>query len=267
VDLAIVLVTHESRAVLAPCLDALGGLVDRVVAVDNASSDGTLELLRSRGVRTLALGENVGFAAAANRGARAASARSLCFLNPDCEADQDLFRAGVAAIAGREDVCAAPRLLERDGVIEGRQPGYGAPKLVFDMVFSNYGDGSICRWLRARASFHDATWCWPHGACFFIPRALFLRLGGFDERFFLYMEDVDLGRRLTAAGARVVPIEREVRHRGASGSRIARRRQLALLNRGRVRYARVHHGPLLALLLAAIALPSEALRAAIRRAA
>lgn len=266
VDLAIVVVTHQSRAALGPCLASLGELVDRVVAVDNASTDGTLDLLRRHRVRTLALDENVGFAAAANRGARAASARNLCFLNPDCEAEPELFRAGLAAIAGPGERCAVPSLVEPGGAVPGRQPGYGTAKLVFDMLFSNYGDGAVCRWLRGRSGFHDATWSWPHGACLFIPRSLFLAVGGFDERFFLYMEDVDLGRRLAARGVGVVALAREVRHRGG-GAAIAPRRQLALLNRGRIRYARIHHGRLLAGFLAAIALPGEAVRAAIGRAA
>jgi GT2 family glycosyltransferase len=262
-DVDVVLVTHQSAAALPSCLTALGPLAARVVAVDNASSDGTRAVLRAHGVRTLPLVRNLGFAAAANLGAQATEARILCFLNPDCVAPCAVFAAAHATLAGRDDACAVPRIVERGLALDGRQPGYGRVKLVHDMLRTNYGDGPLCRWLARHTRFHDASWSWPHGACLFIPRTLFRRLGGFDERFFLYMEDVDLGRRLAARGGQVLRLDAEVEHGGAAGSAIPHRRQLMLLNRGRVRYAALHHGRWLAGLLAAVALPSMAARAAL----
>lgn len=234
-----------------------------MLAVDNASDDDTRALLDRLGVPILPLASNVGYAAAANAGARATRAPLLCFLNPDCEASPEVFAAARAALAGRDDACAVPRMLEQGRVVDGCQPGYSAVKLLWDVLASNYGEGSFCRWLARRPGFDDTTWSWPHGACLFIPRVLFAQLGGFDDRFFLYMEDVDLGRRLAARGARIVHLAQVVRHGGHAGAKVAHQRQLGLLNRGRARYAELHHGRWLARLLSGLAMPSMALRAAL----
>jgi hypothetical protein len=261
-DFDVIVVTHRSAAALPACLTALGALRLRVLAVDNASDDGTRALLAREDIATLALAANTGFAAAANAGARATRAPLLCFLNPDCEAGADVFAAAHAALSRRDDACAVPRLREQGRVIAGRQPGYSAVKLLWDVLASNYGEGALCRWLARRPGFDDASWSWPHGACLFVPRVLFDALGGFDDRFFLYMEDVDLGRRLAARGACILHLDAEVRHGGHAGAGVAHRRQLGLLNRGRARYAELHHGRWLAHLLSGLALPSMALRAA-----
>lgn len=262
-DLDVVVVTHRSATVLPACLAALGPLRSRVLAVDNASDDGTRALLERLGVALLPLARNVGYAAAANAGARATQAPLLCFLNPDCEAGPEVFAAAWRALAGRDDACAVPRMLEAGRVVDGCQPGYSAVKLLWDVLASNYGEGPLCRWLARRPGFDDPAWCWPHGACLFVPRSLFTAVGRFDDRFFLYMEDVDLGRRLAARGARVVRLDQVVRHGGHAGASVAHQRQLGLLNRGRVRYAELHHGRLLARLLSGLARPSMALRAAL----
>ena len=261
-DFDVIVVTHRSARVLPACLAALGPLRARVLAVDNASDDGTRELLARHDVATLALDTNTGYAAAANRGARATHAPLLCFLNPDCEAAPEVFAAAHAALAGRDDACAVPHIAESGRVLDGSQPGYSTVKLLWDVLASNYGEGPLCRWLARRPGFDDPTWRWPHGACLFVPRGLFVALGGFDERFFLYMEDVDFGCRLAAHGARIVHLDAEVRHGGHAGASVSHRRQLGLLNRGRARYAELHHGRGLARLLSALAMPSMALRAA-----
>lgn len=262
-EVDVVVVTHRSAAALPACLATLGPLRERVLAVDNASDDGTRALLERLGITVLPLDRNVGYAAAANAGARATRAPLLCFLNPDCEADPAVFAAAQDAVAGGDDVCAVPRMLEEGRVVDGRQPGYSAVKLLWDVLASNYGEGPLCRWLARRPGFDDPTWCWPHGACLFVTRALFEDIGGFDDRFFLYMEDVDLGRRLAARGARIVHLDALVRHGGHAGASVAHQRQLGLLNRGRVRYAELHHGRALARLLSGLAMPSMALRAAL----
>lgn len=261
-DFDVIVVTHRSAPVLSACLAALGPLRARVLAVDNASDDGTRAQLAEHGIATLALDTNTGYAAAANRGARATHAPLLCFLNPDCEAAPEVFGAAHAALSGGDDACAVPRIAEPDRVLAGSQPGYSAVKLLWDVLASNYGEGPLCRWLARRPGFDDPTWHWPHGACLFVPRVLFESLGGFDERYFLYMEDVDLGRRLAARGARIVHLDAEVRHGGHAGASVPHQRQLDLLNRGRARYAELHHGRGLAHLLSALAKPSMALRAA-----
>ncbi len=265
-DLAIVVVTHDSSAMLGRCLAALGPLAEHVIVADNASGDGTVALARAAGVKVLAHDENLGFARAANAAAATAAARCLCFLNPDCEVTPALVEHAVAALEGHPDRCVVPTLLEADGRrVDGRQPGYTRLKLWVDVLESTYGVSAFSRWLRRQRRYHDAGWAWPHGACLFIGRDLFDAVGGFDPRFFLYMEDVELGRRITARGGEVVQLDGVVRHVGAGGAAVTALRRRMLLTRGRLRYARARHGLLFAGLLAAVALPGLALRRLLRR--
>jgi N-acetylglucosaminyl-diphospho-decaprenol L-rhamnosyltransferase len=265
-DLSIVVVTHRSGHALPGLLSSLGeDARRRLRVVDNGSTDETRGLLAEAGVATIALAENRGFAHAANMGARAAEERWLCFLNPDARPSPTLFEAGVRAVAAR-NACAAPRLREPDRTIDGRQPGYTRWKLVCDMIETRWSR-RLAAVLRRAPGHDDPRWHWPHGGCFFVGREAFLGLGGFDERFFLYMEDVDFGRRFEAAGGRVEAIDETVDHRAAGSSAVSEARHLALLDGGRIRYAEIHYGHRFARLLAAIASPPARLRARLGRAA
>jgi GT2 family glycosyltransferase len=266
-DLAIIIVTHNSAGALAQCLDTLDEeLKACVVVVDNASVDGTLAVARSKGVEILSNTTNAGFARAANLGARWVHQPFLCFLNPDCQPERELFVQGVEAMLGGERRCAVPMLNEGAGrVVSGRQPGYTPLKLAADMLLTNYGAGPVYRWLHTHSRYHDASWSWPHGACMFIQRDFFLMLGGFDEGFFLYMEDVDLGCRIAAAGGKLVQLSILLDHRAGSSCQVSTSRRLWLLNWARISYARKNYGLALPLTLGFMALPAWILRPLLER--
>jgi len=251
-SLAVVIVTRNSAESLPACLRGLGPDVRaRTLVVDNGSSDGSPDVARAFGVRVLRDRENPGFGRAATRGARATDARVLCFLNPDCEPEPGLFDAGVAALRGRPRDIACPEIVEDGRALPGRQPGYTRTKLLADLLETRRSRRArrAARWLR-RLPFHDdPRWAWPHGACFFIGRAFFEELGGFDASYFLYMEDVDLGRRAAAAGGHAVSLPCRVRHRAHSGARLAPEERARLLDAGRLHYARRTWGPSTAWLL------------------
>lgn len=264
--LSIVVVTHRSAHVLPGLLSSLDRVARRGVhVVDNGSTDETRAVLAEAGVATIALAENRGFAHAANLGARAAAGRWLCFLNPDTRPSPPLFEAGVRALA-RGGTCAVPRLREPGRTIEGRQPGYTRWKLVCDMIETGISR-RLATGLRRVPGHDDPRWHWAHGACLFVSRDAFLRLGGFDERFFLYMEDVDFGRRFEGAGGRVVAIDETVDHDVGGSSAVSEARHRALLDAGRIRYGEIHYGRGFARLLAAIARPPRLVRAGLGRAA
>jgi GT2 family glycosyltransferase len=85
-------------------------------------------------------------------------------------------------------------------------------------------------------------------------------MGGFDTRFYMYMEDVDLGRRLSEAGGKVVELDFRLKHLRGRSSRIPTSKQKYLLNMGRVRYARKYYGLSMALALSFLAFPGWSLR-------
>jgi GT2 family glycosyltransferase len=149
-DLAIIFVTHNSARALAQCLDALDEELKRcVVVVDNASVDETLTIARNSGVVIISNSRNTGFAHAVNQGAKSVTQPFLCFLNPDCHPERELFAQGLEAIGMGVRRCAVPMLNEGPGwVTPGRQPGYTPLKLTADMLHSNYGDSAVYRWLQ-----------------------------------------------------------------------------------------------------------------------
>jgi N-acetylglucosaminyl-diphospho-decaprenol L-rhamnosyltransferase len=240
---SVVVVSFESAEALPACLDALARVPSlEVLVVDNASTDGSGALAERRGARLLQSGTNLGFGPAANRGAEAARGEVLCFLNPDCLVGPDAIEAGARALGASPRGCAVPDLLEGTTVVPGRQAGYTRLKILADVLES----GRPTRWLGAllrRLPGHDdLSWAWPHGACLFVRRDRFLAAGGFDPRYFLYMEDVDFGRRLSADGDEVISLGLAVEHGGGGGSRVGSARRQQLLLAGRLLYARERYG-------------------------
>jgi len=256
-SLGIVIVTHDSAEMLPRCLDGIGPRrLASTLVVDNASGDTSAEIAEASGARVLRLSENLGFGRAATLAARSLATPHLCFLNPDCEPGPGLFEAGEAALRGGPRRCAAPGLVEPGGLLEGSQPGYTRTKLLADMIENHYGRNSA-RWLRRLSFHHDRSWSWPHGACFFIDRALFEEVEGFDAAYFLYMEDVDLGRRIAAAGGEVLALPERILHHGGRGTRIARRDRRILLDAGRLLYGRRVYGRGFEILLRGATLPAR----------
>ena len=254
--LSIIIVTYNSGAVIGGCLDGLGDWMKNALVVDNGSRDDSVAQVERRGVDLIRLQGNTGFARAANTGARRAGGDVVCFLNPDCLPHDQLMRAGLAAAGGPEPVAAVPGLCE-DGrpPLAGRQPGYTRLKLACDLLNAAYPLSRLVRRLEQMPAYHQRGWFWPHGACLFIKRGLFLDLGGFDPRLFTYMEDVDLGWKLYRAGGEVIQMDQSLRHQTATGSRVSKSRRRYLMARGRLKYAWLHYGPLMATGLGLAVLP------------
>ena len=174
-----------------------------LLVVDNGSSDGTAELLRERGVEHVALRRNVGFAAAINLGAARDEGARVLSLN----ADTVLEPGAVAALAEGLDADPGlggvqPRILQLEGDAAGR-PGaarlYSAGMaLPADgrAVETGAGEAQSERWPRRREIFGVC------GAACLLRRDLFTDLGGYDETYFAFYEDVDLNVRARIAGRR-----------------------------------------------------------------
>jgi N-acetylglucosaminyl-diphospho-decaprenol L-rhamnosyltransferase len=166
-----------------------------VVVVDNGSTDGSPEMLRERypEVRLLALGENLGFGRALNRGVAAcADADPVILLNDDATPEPDFVAALLERRAGVESVAAVmvqeadPERIDSAGVIADRTV------MGFDYL---HGEP-----LAAAAGAADPLG--PTGGAALYDRAAFEAVGGFDERMFLYYEDLDLALRLAGRGGR-----------------------------------------------------------------
>ncbi len=189
----------NGRRWLPGCLQAVGRqrvAPAEVIVVDNGSDDGSVGFLRERHpeVRVLELGRNTGFAYAANRGLEAAAGEYVALLNTDIVVADDWLARMVAAISldGRVASVACKMLDLED------------PTRVYDAGDVLRRDGACEQ--RGRFGRDDGRWDHPgevFGACAgaaLYRRGAVLSVGGFDERYFAYLEDVDLALRLRLAG-------------------------------------------------------------------
>jgi len=205
-DIAVVIVTYRSADVIEACLRSLP--VERlaeVVVVDNDSPDETVERVRSLvlpGVRVVATGENRGFGAGCNRGAREAAvgAGLLLFLNPDAEIDANAIEMLVAYLDAHP-ACAlvAPRLVRGGEVLHSAGRVATLATEVRPLLPRQLG------WLLPKRRIDpDAVITGPvgyaEGACMLVRRAEFDAVGGFDEGFFLYFEENDIALRFAERG-------------------------------------------------------------------
>ena len=197
---AVVVPAYNGERWLDACLDSLAAQSLRpseVVVVDNGSADGSAALAEARqDVRVLRLGRNLGFAAAANRGIEAVAAEAVALVNTDVVLAPDWLERVSAALRTAPDV----------GAVACKMVDLEDPGVLYDAGDVLRRDG-VCE-QRGRFERDDGRFDEPGevfaacaGAALY-RRGAVLDVGGFDERLFLYLEDVDLGLRLRLAGWR-----------------------------------------------------------------
>lgn len=250
-SIAVVIVSYNVRAELDACLASFVGHTQpfptTVVVVDNGSTDGTLDLVRARWpmVQLIESGGNLGFARASNLGVRATKSEFVLFLNPDTIVPPGSLQSLVRGLAALPEAAAAgPRLKDERNF----------PELSFGWAISPFGEfrqkvvGTLYNLrLRPVVRMVDA-WSrsagereWVSGAALLVRRVDLEAVGLFDERFFMYTEDVDLCAALRARGRQIqfVP-QSEIVH---LGGRSARRNPLTngLRRRSQIAYYEKHH--------------------------
>jgi N-acetylglucosaminyl-diphospho-decaprenol L-rhamnosyltransferase len=197
---AIVVVTHQSATHLDDLAQALLPQLrndDKVVIVDNASTDDTLAVARAleEKVTVIDTGANLGFSGGCQVGARATQAPLLLFLNPDSQPHPDCIEQLRAAARRHPDWGAwQATVLTPDAKISG------SGGVVHYLGIGYAGDSG--RSLNALPS-HDREITFPSGAAMVVRREAWEKVGGLDRRYFMYGEDLDLGLRLWLAGYRV----------------------------------------------------------------
>ena len=218
-----VVVAYNSEETLDECLARLRAARDvaEIRVVDNDSRDSTMELVQRHAVADprlhfVANPDNPGFAVACNQGARDSTAPWVAFVNPDCFVDADTLARLRDASLQLEGGLVGAALRGEDGALDAaarrRDPDFAA------MLRSSAArDLSLARDPSRPLQPVDAV----SGALMLLPRALFARIEGFDERYRLHAEDLDLCRRARLAGATVaIANDVEVLHvRGVSSRR------------------------------------------------
>jgi GT2 family glycosyltransferase len=251
-DLSIIIVNWNTRELLAKCLRSLyplpngqgqeagspifrdGSCSYEVFVVDNASSDGSAEMVRQRfpQVRLMQNEENVGFARANNQAIPLSQGRYVLLLNSDTEVQPGALETLIAFMDAHPQAGATgPRLLNPDGSLQPSchpmlTPGREFWRLLFLERLSPRATYPMHRW-------DDRT---PRrvevikGACLLLRREALHQVGLLDESYFMYTEEVDLCYRLVLAGWECwwVPQATVIHHGEASSRQVAQRMYLAL---------------------------------------
>ena len=244
----VVVVSYNSAAHLRDCVAPLASMEGtNVIVVDNASADGSLRTVADLPLTAIQRAENAGFAAGCNEGWRAGEGRYVLFLNPDAALDGHSLNALVAALQADESLGAvAPRIERPDGSLAWSQRR-------FPRLRSSYARALFLHRLFPRVSWADelirdvrayeklSNPEWVSGACLLVRRSALEEIGGWDDGFFLYGEDIDFCRRLRERGYTLL-FEPSARAMHAEGASAPRSDTLPLLVASRLRYDSKHRG-------------------------
>lgn len=255
--LDIIIVNWNAGIQLRGCLDSIlaarrdGFELDRVVVVDNASEDGSANRLDGLDLPLVIQRnqENRGFAAAANQGTRSSHADYLLFLNPDTRLYIDSLATPLAYLDRPENTgvgIVGIQLVDETGRVHRSCARLPTPGRYLAMM------AGLDRLLPGLFPSHFMAE-WDHqdsrevdqviGAFFLVRRTVFEALDGFDERFFVYFEDVDFALRARKAGWRSYYLATaRAYHRGGGTTEEAKALRLAYNLRGRILYSFKHFG-------------------------
>jgi GT2 family glycosyltransferase len=249
-ELSIIIVNWNTQELLEKCLDSvisdIGGIESEIIVVDNASKDGSVEMLQGRfpRVNLIVNRENPGFARANNQAIQMSKGRYVLLLNPDTIVKpgavgcllQYLKNLPGSGVAG-------PCLRNPDGSLQ--VSAYPRPRLFNEFwrmfhldVIWPYANYPMHRWNVKQIREVDVLL----GACMLLPRQALDSAGLFDESFFMYSEEVDLCRRLQLSGWKLfwVPMA-EVVHYGAQSTKQVAEEMFLQLYHGKVQYFRKHY--------------------------
>jgi len=262
-DVSVVVVSFNTRDLLRECLTTLaqeaGGVFYETIVVDNASRDGSADMVAAEfpQAHLIRSDVNLGFAAANNRGFAVAKGRHVVLLNSDA-----FLRPGALPLS-IEKMDAQPRVGLAGARLIGRDDAWQPSARMFPSPLNDFLSlsGLAARYPQSRfCGRFDRTWAppeeaaevdWVPGAYSIIRRSVLEQAGYFDERFFLYYEEVDLCRRIKAAGHSIwYWPDVVVIHLGGESSKTVKRlsmssagSQLTLWRmRSALLYYRKHHG-------------------------
>ena len=208
VELSIIIVNYQSADYLKKCIasifDKTRDISFEIIVVNNSRE----AIDKVADIKIVDAEEDLGFGKGQNLGAKNAKGEILWLLNADTEILSRNTQGIVKEV--KENGVVGPRLLNEDNSMQSWSAG--VEPTVWDLIRNNLGyPASQKVWESSKKREAD----WVSGASLFIRKELFDKLGGFDENFFMYFEDIDLCRRIREAGYRVIYFpEFSVRHFG-----------------------------------------------------
>ncbi|MBC7263250.1 MAG: glycosyltransferase family 2 protein [Chloroflexi bacterium] len=255
IDLSIVIVNWNVKDLLAHCLESVfhasDGLEIEVIVVDNASTDGSPQMVREcfPQVQLVANERNAGFTTANNQGIATAKGRYILLLNPDTEVLDGALSTMVRYMDAHPSVGAlGPRLIYPDGHVQSSRRRFPTLATAFlestilqqwfphNRILSRY-------YCLDRSDEEEQEVDWVVGACLMMRREALDQVGPLDEGFFMYSEEMDWCHRLVKRGWHVVylPSARVVHYEGRSSSQVVPQRHIYFQS-SKVYYFRKYFG-------------------------
>jgi GT2 family glycosyltransferase len=255
VDLSVVIVNWNTRELLRACLASLraacrtSDLQTEVIVVDNASTDGSAEMVAAEfaEVRLIANAENRNYAAGSNQGLRPAAGHFILLLNPDTEVPAGVGDHLVRFLRNHPEAgAAAPALIYPDGRGQASVRGFPTPRALAGELtgLARLFPGSPWGAYRARNLPQDRPTPvdQPMASAFLLRRLALEQVGPFDEAFPLFFNDVDLCFRLKEAGWEIYYDPRvQVTHAGGASTRQVRPRAILQSHEGLRRFYAKHY--------------------------
>jgi N-acetylglucosaminyl-diphospho-decaprenol L-rhamnosyltransferase len=272
-DLSIIIVSWNVADLLAACLESLYRQPHpamEVIVVDSASADRTVEMVGQQfpQVRLMAQRENVGFTRGNNLGMAEARGRYLLLLNPDTEVIGDALRRMVDYLDANPAVgIVGPHTLNSNGSTQSTRRRF--PTLGIGFFESTWLQGYAPQALLKRYYVQDASddttldVDWVQGSALMARRDVYAQIGGLDEGYIMFSEELDWCKRAKNAGWRVVYLgsAQIIHHGGKSTEQVVARRHI-YFQQSKLRYFRKYHGAGVAHALRVFLLLSYALQLA-----
>lgn len=261
-DISVVIVSWNVSSLLRECLNSLrdagrGPRTLETIVVDSASTDGTVEMLRREfpGVRSLAQTENVGFTRGNNIGLEAATGRYILLLNPDTVVLDSAIERMADYLDTHQNVgIVGPQTLNSDGSLQSTRRRFPDRRIaLFETAWLRpYAPRGLLEsyefdGMDASAT-HDVDWM--QGSCLMARREVYETIGGLDNGYAMFFEELDWCKRAKDAGFDLVYVgtARIIHHGGKSTEQIGARKHIHY-NESKLRYFRKVYGSVFAALL------------------
>ena len=251
--LSIIIVNYNAHDLLRDCLASIyehhGDLVIETIVVDNNSGDGTAEMIKCNfpEVTFIKAGTNVGFARANNMGLKVAHGNYILFLNPDTLILKGTLQRLTNFIVNNPDVgIVGPRMNDPDGTVQTFGPQWPLTPLHILLSILFVSEESKKRFPRVLSVHNPETsgtvikLC---GGCMLLPKDIAVRVGGFDDRFFMYAEDTDICEKVRRAGRKVYYLsDAHIIHFGGASTPLNSPFSILMMRESTERYIAKYYG-------------------------
>lgn len=247
-DLSIVIVSFNTKKLLDDCLASVERSLKgteisyEVIVIDNVSTDGTREMLKTtfKKVRTILNKENVGFGRANNQGIKAAHGEYIFLLNSDTIVLDNAINKLLSFAKQHPKTFVGPKLLNLDRSVQTSCGPFFSLPVVFAALYLRGDRIGLTRWSPNRPRGVD----WVSGAALMGPKKLFIDNLLFDEKIFMYMEEIDLLYRARKKGYKTLFYPRSVIiHLGSGSSTNKKKGPVLNIYRGLRYFYTKHHAP------------------------